>query len=310
MVNDDDFVVFVAKVIAHTNVHFACIIETKSNKGDDFGKRLAKKLGSTWRHHSSTPSAPTGTKPENYVFLWETGTVTAAGSFKFPDNDHPKTKLKLGFPRQHGSRRPSRFPYQGKFTIGGKAVLIVAFHTCFTGVDIAEANQNLAYITEVINESNVIVLGDFNDHPTAGRTYRGDRGFEPLEAIDFKHTLAEPTSLKHIYEASWASTADCRSSAYDNFWVKGKGDLDSPAAEVVDVIDLVTHPKTLHDDIKKVFNNWAKRTNAYKATSRKPWTDIVPYAANETITTLEDTHEAYFVAVSDHLPIKLKVKVK
>lgn len=108
-------------------------------------------------------------------------------------------------------------------------------------------------------------MGDFNDHPTNGRTYRGQRGFLPLENGGFTHTLTVATSLKHIYDASWTSTADCRSSEYDNFWVKLGGDLANPTAEVVDVIDLLTHPKALHDDAKKVFNNWAKRANAYEA---------------------------------------------
>lgn len=323
MVNDNDLIDFIATVLRNGGANFASILETKSNKGDDLGKKLKAKLGGTWDHHSSPPSAPKSNKPENYVFLWDGAAVTAGAGFKFPNDIDAATGKTIGFPRQHtGGKRPSRYPYLGTFTMGGKAVTVVSFHATFTAVDIAECNQKLGAIGEV-RDRNVIVMGDFNDHPVNSKTYRGKKSFEPLTALNFSHHINTKTSLKHFFELSWLATTDCRSSLYDNFWVKTGGDVAVTSAEIIDciddlMVDAIVTTKPLSTKGKKVFNNWAARTNAFEKTAAreshwrrkgKAWVDIVPFAPSDKISTIEDAHEVYFVCVSDHLPIKLTFTV-
>ncbi|MDB4875577.1 MAG: endonuclease [Gemmatimonadetes bacterium] len=317
-VADDDFIELVAKIIRQENIDLVSILETKSDKGAELGKRITKKLGAGWDKHSSVPSAPTSNKPENYVFMWKTAKITNATGFKFADNIDAATGKTVGFPRQHTGRRPSRYPYLGEFTVGGRQITFVSFHATFTSVDIAESNQKLAAITEVRNKANVVVMGDFNDHPINSRTYRGARSFQPLVGLGFAHKIATATSLSQAFDPTWTTTVECRSSVYDNFFVKSAaGQISAAVGSVVDGIAAL-RGGYLESTGRLVFNNWAKRANAYELTParvryralrHRVWAPVPLFGPTERIATIEDAHEVHWVCLSDHLPVKLATTV-
>ncbi|GJJ04329.1 hypothetical protein RugamoR64_48670 [Duganella rhizosphaerae] len=309
---DVNFIALVAKVIQVQNAHLVSILETKSDKGLDLRTKLCAKLGKNWDSIHSDKSALHSNKPENYVFLWDTTVVKkgSAAKFKFPDAQNPR----VGFPNMHTSKKsPSRFPFMGEFKVANTTFTCVVFHTTFTAVHIVEANQNLAQINEVKTDTNVIIMGDFNDHPTLGksRSYKGKSSFLDLTTtLNFKSHINAKTSLCQAYLPSWTSTADCRASEYDNFFLKSAGDFSNPTATVVDLVSDLQHPNYLSQLGKALFNSWAKRENVTKAKTKPGWTAIKEYGKLEKIATLEDAHEVHWVAVSDHLPIHLKLTVK
>jgi endonuclease/exonuclease/phosphatase family metal-dependent hydrolase len=308
-INDANFIALMVKVIQQQKANLVSILETKSDKGKDLGNKLKGKLGAKWDAHSSTKSAPNSNKPENYVFLWDGASVTSTNQFKFPDGQNPA----IGFPNQHNNSKkksPSRFPYVGKFKAGKTTFTCVSFHTTFASCDIAEANQNLAKINEVINDADVIVMGDFNDDPSNSRKYRGVLTFEPLiKTIGCNYYINVKTSLCQAFDPTWKKSTDCRASIYDNFFVKTAGNLTVKKAEVVDLVDALQDPNWLSAYGKDLFNSWAARENKTKA-KRKNWTPIPLFKPAEKIATLEDAHEVHWVAVSDHLPIRMEVTVK
>jgi len=311
-VNDPEFIALVVKVIQQEGAQLVSLLETKSDKGKDLCAKLTAKLGNSWRSAYSGKSAPYSNKPENYVFLWDSAVVAAgaASKFKFPDAQLPP----IGFPNRHGNtakKRPSRFPYIGEFKVSNTTFTCVTFHTTFTAVDIAEANQQLAQINEVKNEPNVIIMGDFNDNPAKPRTYRGKTSFEDLlNVCKFRACITDKTSLCQAYLPSWTTTAHCRASVYDNFFVKTAGDFSLLSAQVIDLVDALMHGKYLSQHGRRLFNSWAKRENSIKSKKKNGWTMIPEFQAGETIATIEDAHEVHWVAVSDHLPIRLEMTVK
>ncbi|MBL8236673.1 MAG: hypothetical protein JNM66_04595 [Bryobacterales bacterium] len=318
-VKDAEFIGMIADVITNETANLVLILETKADQGDELGKRVKAVLGANWDHNASKPkSAPKGTKPENYVFLWNKTVITSATGFQYPD------KQKIGFPNTHltpKKQSPSRFPYMGKFKAGATTVQVVAYHAPFNAVDIPVANQRLAEINEVKSEKEVIVVGDFNDTHQSSKSYsyKGQSTFGPLKALKFSAKLKKTkTSLKSAYVITWANSLDCRSEEYDNFFVKTSGDLTVKSAKVVDLIVDMTKPNYLHARAKKVFDGWAGRKNAeeakpakIKARKRAKRAPFVPFVLPvPDRATFDQAYDAYFRAVSDHLPILLEVDFK
>jgi endonuclease/exonuclease/phosphatase family metal-dependent hydrolase len=313
-VNDPEFIALVVKVIEEEKADLVSILETKSDKGKDLCAKVTAKLGKHWASAYSGKSAPFSNKPENYVFFWNTKLVSqgSKAKFKFPDAQTPQ----IGFPNRHNNgakKSPSRFPYLGEFKVANTTFTCVVFHTTFASVDIAEANQNLARIDEVCKDTNVIIMGDFNDDPAPGksRTYRGKSSFQDLTTgLKFSYHISAKTSLCQAYLPSWTSTVDCRASVYDNFFIKTSGDFTSKKAEVVDLVHALKHGNYLSKHGKNLFNSWARRENKLKAKKKANWTLIPEFQPTDQIATLEDAHEVHWVAISDHLPIRLTLTVK
>lgn len=310
-VDDTDFIKLVAKVVHEEQCNFVSILETKGDLGNELGKRVAKKLGAGWAWHSSAKSAPWSNKPENYVFIWKRTVLGLVQSF-FPDDKKGGAYQNLAFPHKHNNAKnksPSRFPFVVKFSVdpnGAKIPLtVVSFHTCFTNAWICEANQNLAEIPEVSADANVLVMGDFNDHPDYGRTYKGVKSFHKLtNTLGFSVEVADETSVAADYQGGW-STTDTLSSKYDNCFVKLGGGHVSQTGRVVDLMDALTTGKYLESLGKKVFNNYVTRKNVEYAKKGKILID--PFGAGDSIADPEDAHEVYREAISDHLPISLKL---
>ncbi|MGL1903149.1 MAG: hypothetical protein OCC49_13495 [Fibrobacterales bacterium] len=309
MINDASFIAMVVKVIKNQNVHCVSILETKGNQGLNFGSKLKASLGGSWDAQESEKSAKHSNKPENYLFLWDDVTVKAPGKiFKFPITSkyipwNIGVATKIGYPNRHDTtkkQKPSRFPFIGKFRANTTDFTCVVFHTTFASVHIAESNQNLGYIDEVNDDAHVIVMGDFNDDPNNSRSYKTIPGFKPLEDAGLTSHITAKTSLKQAFIPTWANTLDCRANVYDNAFVKG---LTVKSAVVVDLVDALQHPNWLSVEGRTLFNSWATRQNTKKGASN------VLFTAGENIANLEDAHETHWVAVSDHLPIKITMEV-
>lgn len=307
-VKDPNFISLMVKVIQNQKVHLVSILETKSNQGKHLGPKLKAQLKGSWDFHASKRSARHSNKPENYVYLWDGKNVKSKDAFAFPvTSKYIPASLNvatpIGYPNRHDNPRkksPSRFPYIGKFRASNTDFTCVAFHTTFASVDIAESNQNLAYIDDVNTDANVIVMGDLNDDPSNCRSYRKVPGFKPLRDAGLDPHITAKTSLCQAYDPSWKKPVDCRANVYDNFFVKN---LTVKSAVVVDLVEALQHPNWLNVHGKAVFNSWATRQNAKKKSN------IPLFKPGEEIKTLEDAHEVHWVAVSDHLPIQLTITV-
>lgn len=327
-VDDASFLDMIAAVVHNYPTDVLCILETKANEGDRLGKLLKPKInaktGKTWDHHSSTKSGPRSKKPENYVFLWETSAVTAAGSWQFP-----KMPPKIGFIRQHDKER---WPYLGEITFNGKSIWLVAMHSTFTQCEIVECNQNLAEIPEVAaggkKKPNVILMGDFNDAGANGRKpKRGMYSFEPLydmsttAAENYLCALDEKTSLKTKETVgALATLSDARSEEYDHFfWRSTGGELTNPVAKTIDLVADLLKGQYLHDHGKAVYNGWAKRKNddekkpanikKRKRAKRPDWVDLPLFGPTDDVTSNAKAFEVYRDGISDHLPIHLTIDV-
>jgi len=325
-VDDPDFVSMMVELIHHHGADLVCILEAKADAGLHLGDRVQAGLDvktlKTWRSHSSTKSGPKSSKPEHYIFLWETGVVTNATNFRFPT-----MPAKVGFINTHIK---SRFPYMGDFTVNGKTITVIGFHTCFTNVDIVESNQNLAQIPEIRGTANVILMGDFNDKaaaPGERKHRRGRASFTDLYTLSataahcYSCPIDVPTSLKEKTSVGGAmTTAAVRLSEYDHFFWRSTGaQLSAPVATVVDVIDDLMSAHYLHDIGKTVYNNWADRKNVEESKpamikrrhreKKEPWVDLVPFGAAHAVTTVAEAHKIYRDGISDHLPIRMVIVV-
>lgn len=326
-VKDANFINFMKLVIEQEKSDFVSILETKGDQGKNLGSALVAKLGATkWSSDSSPKSPPNGNKPENYLFLWKKALFSKIKSF-IPDNNAGVAYQKLKFPHFHNNlknKSPSRFPYVGHFTYdpGGKNVPLsfVAFHTCFTKAWIPEANINLAKIPDVKDDTtypNMVVMGDFNDHPSFNNSYKGKKSFASLEAPTKRncaHRVNDKTSLASDFVSGWTSSTDTRSQKYDNFFVRLAGTHSFKSANVVDLVDRIQQGKkanniALEAPAKKVFNAWVgRKITEYAAKGKVFGIDL--FGATDHIADVEDAHEVYFNAISDHLPIALELDLK
>lgn len=332
-VDDADFVALMADVIHNADVDLACILETKANEGARLAGLLKAGLdpltGKVWSHHSSPQSGPSSNKPENYIFLWDSAVVTAAGGWQFP-----ATPPAAGFTRKHIK---DRFPYFGEITFNGRAITLLALHTTFASTEVVECNQNLATIPEVATgagtRANVILMGDFNDNAAAGpgrrKHRRGQYSFEPIYDITTTATAAENyvcaldelTSLKTKVGAAGAlTTVAARASYYDHFfWRSTGGQLTNAVGTTLDVLVDLQVGNHLHARGKAVYNNWAARKNAENAKpsvikqrsvkKRAAWVDLVPFGPADNVNTVQLAHQVYSDGISDHLPVRLVIDV-
>jgi endonuclease/exonuclease/phosphatase family metal-dependent hydrolase len=324
---DADFINFMKLVVSQESADFVSILETKSNLGATLGTTLANKLGAaSWASDSSPKSPPHGNKPENYVFVWKKAVFTKVNAF-IPDDTFGGGYATLKFPHLHNNpkkKSPSRFPYVGHFTVkvGASSVPLsfVAFHTCFVQAWIPEANRNLAKIPDVkdgVTNPNMVVMGDFNDHPSFGNTFKGKGSFQSLEANGKRkctHRVNDKTSLASDFLSGWAASTDPRSKEYDNFFVRLANKHTFKKAAVVDLIDRIqkgkkTNKIALEGPAKKLFNAWVGRKTAEYAAKGKVFA-IQAFGAGDNIADVEDAHEVYFNAISDHLPITLELELK
>ena len=309
---DLNFEKILVEVIHKNQAHVVCILETKGCQGvvlkDALKTGLSSKTGKTWAGEHSVRSGPKSNKPEEYVFVWDT-TVVTGNSFHIPDHaqDPAYPKSGYGFINTH---LKSRYPYVGKFTVNARSITIVAFHTCFETKHIVNSNQNLAQIKAVIDDPNVIIMGDFNDSATGGKAGKGKKkSFDylyemgPEAACHYVCALDVETSLKSPKNAdsgSWGTTADVRASKYDHFfWRSVTGQLSAPTATVIDVIADLRDGQYLHDLGKAAFNKWTSLPNS-KGTAFGPGAKI---------TSVQEAHLVYASAISDHLPVFMQITV-
>lgn len=323
-IGDKHMIKMICQVIHSEGATMVVILETKTDKGDLLGQRLVARLnalpgGVVWNHHASPKSARYSNKPENYVFVFQTGIWGAnhtTGAFPVLPPDPISGKLR-GFPHQHGNLRkhsPSRYPYIAKFTttpvLNSRALTFVAYHAPFD-VTTPECCLNLNLIPDVLADANVIVTGDFNEEPHHQRTYIHRLSYDDglchggafVRKIDYA-TDADLTTLKEGYVAGY-TTLQARASLYDNFFLKAGGQIDTvtSTASVVDNLNNLTFGNYLHKYGRKVYNNAAGRRVA-KGKAAGP-----VFGAADNIQDAEDAHEVHWNAVSDHLPIRLMLHV-
>ncbi len=246
-------------------------------------------------------------------------------SFAFPALPgtalYATTGAPKGFPTIHApvapNAIPSRYPYQGVFSIAGLSLLLVVFHAPFDKVqDTPDANRNLALIpaltdtiptTVNLQYPRGIVMGDFNAEENALTPKTSKRDgiatgtpiFGPLKALPYTPRLINKfTSITAKFEYIWETTKDCRSEAYDNFFVRNDQRIIPGNAYVIDMVDDVRFPAYLSTIGRQVFDNWVNRQG-----------DPSGAFGTNIVAELHEAHEVYRTAISDHLPILLELVI-
>ncbi len=289
-----ELIELIAQVGVQQKASIIALLEIRSSLGASIGSDLANSLAGRTRNNTwqSNASDLYGTRLEQYVFVWNTSTVTLYNN-SFQGKYTNSAASEMGFKRK--SDRP---PYLGFFqTVASpqKKIPIAIFHAPGpdTGKFLIGGIQQLANVQEFASQGDTcLIMGDFNIRESNNGEVRNTFGYDAfgnLIGAGFRQVLKNVQSSLTTRDQAVAGMKikNCYSQPYDTMFIRKSSNGVSVARNGARVEELIAQCMN----------------NAYLASYLAAIDGVNEKASPPSYTTVKDAFSDFRFYVSDHMPV-------